>query len=121
MALNKDMVELIIFQGKLFSAVGFALEDGKVTFTDALYFKDAVMAAIPAYNGINNVKISDLKDPENRAEAVAVFSDEFDIPQEEVEELVEEGLELAMRNYEFAQKMVRAIKGPEDGVEDSSE
>ena len=113
MKLSKDLRELVFFQAKLGNGIGFAVEDGKITFTDAFYFKDALGAAIPAFNGINNVKIEELKDPEARAELVELFTVEFDIPQEEVEPLIEEGLELAIRNYDFAQKMVSAIKPTE--------
>jgi len=118
MALNKDTIELVIFQGRLFTGVGFAINDGKLTFTDAIYFKDALTAALPAYMGIKNVKLSDLKDAENRAEMVSIFAAEFDIPQDDIEELVEEGLELALRNYEFAKKLTAAIKEDDTAVEE---
>lgn len=117
MALNKDTVELIIFQGKLFTGVGLAIADGKLTFSDALHFKDALTSALPAYMGINNVKLSDLEDADNRAEMVAIFSAEFDIPQENIESLVEEGLELALRNYAFAKNLTAVLKEDETAVE----
>ena len=92
MALNQDTREVVIFVAELFEGIGKSIEDGKVTFADAFNFNEALQAAIPAFSGINNVKLADLKKSENRDELIQLFSDRFDIPQDKLEKKVEKYL-----------------------------
>lgn len=102
----QESKELIAFTLKLGNGLGASLEDGKLSFTDAPKFMDAMMAAPAAFQGISEVpaEMKDLDEAE-KAELIAYAKTEFDIPQDKVEELVEEGLSLAIAIYNFVEKV----------------
>ena len=89
MALNKDERELLIFVANFGEGVGNALADGKVEWMDAIHFGDALTTLLPAVKGLENVKASNFKDPVNRAEAVSIIREEFDLEDDKLELKVE--------------------------------
>ena len=92
MALNKDERELLVFVANLGEGVGETLADDKVEWKDAAHFGDAFTSILPAIKGLENVKASNLKAPENRAEAISIIREEFDLADDKVEVKVEKAI-----------------------------
>ncbi len=84
---TKDVVLLGISLG---NALGKSLEDGEFNWTDAIGFIPALTKVPAAISGISQVKneIMDM-DPQEKQELKSMVIDEFDIPQEKTEEIIE--------------------------------
>lgn len=97
MAGINELKEVVAFGVSLGNALGKALEDGKITLTDAGLVVDPLLKAVPAFNGLEQVpaELADLTD-EEKAELLQFVSEAFDIPQEKTEALVERGLKIAV-------------------------
>ena len=87
--LNKDERELLLFAAKFGSGIGNALEDGKLSPSDAFKFKDALLAIFPAIQDVQNVKATNFRTTENREEAIGILVNEFDLEDDKVEKKVE--------------------------------
>ena len=98
----KEIKEVIKFVVLLGNAIGGSLEDGKWGLDDIGKFMPAIAALIPAINGIGIVgdELNDLED-EELAELVEYFKDEFDVPQDDVEDMIENGFDLAVELFDF--------------------
>lgn len=93
----KETQELLGFVIAIGNAAGKSAEDGRVGFDDLMHFFDAYRKASPAFAGISGVP-AELKDLD-AAEAQALkdyVEEEFDIPQDVVEAVVERGISIAI-------------------------
>ena len=83
---TKDVVRLGISLG---NAVGKSLEDGEITFSDALFFVAPATKIPAAISGINLVddEILDMDEAEE-AELNQMVQDEFNIPQEKSKRVI---------------------------------
>lgn len=94
---TKELSELIKLLAAIGNGAGKAAEDGKVSWSDALYFSEAVMAAPKAIIGIDQV-LAELKDLD-AAEKVQLgeqIKADFDLPQDQIESVVEKVLQAAL-------------------------
>lgn len=102
--------ELLIFLTRLTNSILESLEDGKVTITDITTIFKPLMAAKDALNDIQEIplELAEL-DTEEAALLVQTFKDELDFETDNVEEVVEEGLAVALSLVLYIQK-VRDLK-----------
>jgi len=100
---TKDVLACII---SLANGMGKSLEDGKLSMTDIGYFLDMFMGIPAAIENISEVpeEIKDLSEEELR-ELKEMVVDEFDIPQDEAEEIIETALGLGIEFFEFVQRL----------------
>lgn len=100
----EQLKELVSFGVKLGNALGKALEDGQISLGDASAFFDAALAAPAAFDGIEKIpsELSDL-DQAEAASLKAFVAEEFDIPEDNVEKVVESALDLAVQIFAFIQ------------------
>ena len=102
----KETKEAVSFALQLGNALGSALDDGKLSWSDTPKFMGSIMAAPAAFSGIGSVptELKDL-DAAEKKELMDYVKSEFDIPDDKIEGLVEEGLALAVQTYNFVQKV----------------
>lgn len=93
MAGINETKELLKFVLGLGNAAGAVAADGKVDATDLAAIMAPLMSAGPAFAGINLIP-AELKDlsPEESSELLAYAQQEFNIPQDKVEAVVEAAL-----------------------------
>jgi hypothetical protein len=98
----KDVVRL---GASLGNAVGKSLEDGKVGVGDIGHFFDPLTKIGPALSGIELVpaEIADL-DPTEVDELVVMVVEEFDIPQNDAEEFIEDSIKQVASLYSYVDK-----------------
>ena len=94
----KETKELLDFGFKLQKAVSAALENGKVGVADFPEFFPALMASAKAFSGAEKVpsELADLSE-EEIGELVAFAEERFDLPNDGLEMLVEETIEMALK------------------------
>lgn len=94
----KELKELLEFVCELGNASGKSLEDGKISFSDALHFSKAAMVSPAAFIGIGQVadEYFDLDDAE-RAELNAFAAEKLDLPQDGIESIVENVIQAALQ------------------------
>lgn len=93
----KESKEVLDFVLALGNAAGVSLSDGKIGLEDLSNFFGALTVAGPAFEGIQDVvkEFKDL-DKEEAAELVTYVKEKFDIPQDDIEAMVEKGLAAAL-------------------------
>lgn len=86
----KELKELLVFAFALQNAIKEVLEDKKVNFLDAFKFMPVLPTVKPAFEGLGN-PIDRLRSltPDELEELHEYFVREFDIPNDEIEALVE--------------------------------
>ncbi len=86
----ENIKEIVKFVGEFVKAMVKTLEDEHFSFTDLPYFATAGKALSAAIKGIGDVsaEFGDMDETE-RAEIIAFVKDEFDLPDDEVEEFIE--------------------------------
>lgn len=93
----KNVKEVLIFLGGLYMAFETANADGKLDWTDVPTF---IGPAKDAFAAVNDVKLclTEIKNltAEDKAELCTWFEGEFDIANDKVEKIVENGLESAL-------------------------
>lgn len=93
----QDLKDVVAFGAKFGNGIGESLsDDGKITLGDMANFMPAVLSVPAALEGIENIpaEIKDLDEAE-LVELVAFVDEEFDIPQDDAEEFIEESLHVA--------------------------
>lgn len=92
----------VVFIAKLSNGLSKAMEDGKIGIGDAISLLPAMSAAFPALAGSGEImsEISDLDESE-RQELVAVFKEELDLADDQVEAYAESGFEIATKLAKF--------------------
>ena len=86
----EETKDVVIFLASLANAIKKSLDDGEVTWTDAMNFVGLVTKVFPAITGIGQVPIEldDLEDDEKEI-LIALVKDELDF-SDNVEEIIEE-------------------------------
>lgn len=92
----KETKDVVVAVAKFGNAGGKALEDGKVSITDAVYIYEPLQAISAAVEGIGNVpaELADL-DAAELKDLEATFAREFDLPQDGIEAVVEKAVSVA--------------------------
>lgn len=101
--------EVLIFLARFSNAIVESLEDGKVTITDITTIFKPLISAKDAFNDIDQVplELGEL-DSEEATLLVQTFKDELDLEVDNLEEVVEEGLALAVAIVRFVNKIREA-------------
>lgn len=104
-----SLKQLATAGAKIGTATGKILADGKVDFTDVVHLP-AVLNGIKDLSGVDYKallpELKDLDDTE-RAELSAHFSATFDIPNDSVEVVVEQGLDICLMVLQAILSFVR--------------
>lgn len=97
MAGIKETQELIKFAAELGNAAGLILQDDRFSWEEVIQLVPALIALPAAISGITEVpgELAELDETEKTALA-QYLADEFDIPQEELEQAVEDHLKTAL-------------------------
>lgn len=104
----ESLKKLLSLGLELGNAVGVSLEDGKLSFDDLSNFMGVLGKVGPAVEGFANVQkeIKDLTVEEIR-ELNRYVTDNFDIPQDELEGRIEQGMTLAVALYEYVKPFLK--------------
>lgn len=107
----KELSEFGIFLCDLGNGISKSLEDGKISFSDAVYLMKAAMSAPSAFIGIGQIdeEYFDL-DEEEKAELGAILAERLDLPQEGIEKVVEGVIRVAL---EFNGAVASILKAKE--------
>ena len=107
----QDLKEMIDFMAHVANLVGDIFADGKFTWSDVFRnipgFASIPSLATTAWDGKENIKLENIKTPEERQEVLEYFKQAFDIPSETTEEDVEEGLSAVLTVFGFILKVSR--------------
>lgn len=100
--------DLLNFGFKLIKGIQGAQEDGKFDWRDYDNFLPSVLAAPKAFGGINLVglELADLDESE-KAELMDFARQEFDLPNDKLEILIEDTLEFVLNGYKLAIRWVK--------------
>jgi hypothetical protein len=101
MAGIKESKEALDFVLSLASAVGKAVEDGEVSFGDVMHFVGPLRKAGDAFENGKGI-LPELKDLDaaERAELLALAKEKLDLPNDELEAMVEKGFDAVDKLYE---------------------
>jgi len=79
------------------NALGNTLEDGKIGFTDAIFWFNTLQKAGPAYEAMPKAwpEWKDLDDSE-KEQLKSMITEDFDIPQDSIEPAIEKGLHIGV-------------------------
>jgi hypothetical protein len=101
----KETKEIIGFILKIANAFGLSLEDGKISLGDLTNFMEPVLEASDAIANADQIplEICDL-DAEERTELLAYAKETFDIPQDDIEEIVECAFDILVQFHILIQK-----------------
>jgi hypothetical protein len=99
---TKDVIE---FVAKLGNGIAESVADGKWSFTDVTNFIPSATKVFSAIEGIDKVddELLDL-DEEEKAELIEFVIEQFDIPQDNAEKIIEEGLDQILNFFMFIKK-----------------
>jgi len=100
-----ELKEVILTAAKFGNAVGRSLKDGKIGIGDIAEFIPAVISLPAALEGISQIpaEVKDLTDEELN-ELTAFINDEFDIPQDGTEDMIEDHIALLRSVYVLVTK-----------------
>ena len=100
---TKEMLDFIIAMG---NGYGKAVEDGEWTASDLTHFMDALLKVPAALANMDliPVELGDLEEAELQ-ELKDHVVEEFDIPQDDVEEVIEMALGIGLDIYDLIQKI----------------
>lgn len=101
----KETKELVAWAVKLGNAIGYALEDGKLSLADAFKFVPVLTGASEALKGAKAVpsELKSLSEDEYK-DLVNHVKAHFNVPQDEIEKYVELGFEIGVKIAELAMK-----------------
>lgn len=104
----KETGELVVWLGKLASAIGGSMSDGTIDARDVWTLAGAIPGMPTAFSGITEVpkELKDL-DSEEAGELIRLFSEAFEMPSSEAELKVETILQAIAQFY----KMIREMQG----------
>lgn len=102
----KELKELLSFVFALNDAVWKSLEDGQITFGDVVYLYETLKTAGPAIEGIDKI-MAEFKNmtAEQREELMAFVREEFDLPNDTIEEIVEKAISIALDVIAFLKQI----------------
>lgn len=106
MAKAKELKEILSFMCSLANAIGEASDDGKISRSEALGMLPLLYDVPSAFGGMTEIpaEVSDLSQ-EDIEELAQMIKDELELPQDKVEEAIEDGIDLCLRLYALAQKL----------------
>lgn len=107
MAKAKELKEILSFMCSLANAIGDATaDDGKISRAEALGMLPLLYNVPSAFGGITEIpsEVAELSQ-EDIEELAQMVKDELDIPQDKIEEAIEDGIDLCLRLYALAQKL----------------
>lgn len=106
----KDLKEFILFGINVGNGWGKAMEDGKLSFTDIQYLLPVLTSAGAAFDGFGNV-LPQFKDMDvaELAEIKVFIGEKLDIPQDNIERLIEAGLNMAINIYTGAKEIMELL------------
>lgn len=106
MAGIKETGELVVWIGKLASAIGSSLSDGRIDFRDVWTLAGAIPGLPSAISGIDQIpkELADL-DAAEAQQLVEMFSEAFEMPSHEAEQKVEMILKAIAEFIDMIQKM----------------
>lgn len=115
MAGVKETQELIKFAAELDNAAGLIMQDDRFSWDEIIQLVPALIALPAAISGITEVpgEMGDLDQTEKTALA-QYLADEFDIPQEQLEEAVEDHLKTALDIWMLVNKYYLTPAAPEE-------
>lgn len=101
----QETIELLEFGFNLQEAVTKSLSDGKINLLDAPRFLGVIKSAGSAFSGIQKIK-SELADVSvsEKQELLAFARERFDLPDNELEILIEDTLEEVLDLYKLASR-----------------
>ena len=102
----QETKEVVGFIVELGNGIGKAREDGDWSASDLVYFMDALLAVPAAFQGIDKVpmEVKDLDEAEMK-ELSDYVVEEFDIPQDKIEEVIEDAIHIAWKVWELVKKI----------------
>jgi hypothetical protein len=106
MAKAKELKEVLSFLCALANTIGEVSEDGKVSKSEALALLPLLYKVPSAIDGIGEIpdEVADLSQ-EDIEELAQMVKDELDLPQDKIEDAIEDGIDLCLRLYALAQKL----------------
>lgn len=107
MAKAKELKEILSFMCSLANAIGDSTaDDGKISRSEALGMLPLLYDVPSAFGGITEIpsEVGELSQ-EDIEELAQMVKDELDIPQDKIEEAIEDGIDLCLRLYALAQKL----------------
>lgn len=94
-----EFLDLVISLG---NAAGKALEDGKVGYTDVIYFLDPLKKVMEAIEGADKAIAEIMNAPEmDRIVLVEYFKEKFDLPSDMVEKRIEDALAFGLSLFNY--------------------
>jgi hypothetical protein len=101
----KELKEILVFGFSLQDAITRTLEDRKVTWLDVFKFSSVVPTIKPAFENAGN-PIERFKSlaTDEKARLIEELKLGFDIPNDEVEELIEQTLNVVVTNIELGKR-----------------
>jgi hypothetical protein len=109
----KDVEEMAVFMVALANGAGQSLADGEINLTDIGNLMGALTKAPAAFEGVGNIPTQAAEmSEEDWAGLVETVKNQFDIPQDKVEGLVERALSLGKDLFSFVQELRGAIAPP---------
>ena len=101
----KELTEIVDFGISLGNALGKSFENGKLDVGDTVHLWGVATTVAPA------IKDSDEaweefknRTPEQTADLIAHVKEKFDIPQDDIEEAIEDGIDVSFRVIKYARK-----------------
>ena len=93
----KETKEVLDFVISLGNALGESLEDGEISYSDIMNFWEPISSIADAIEGASEIpsEIAELSQ-EELADLVEYSKNKFDIPQESVEEIIEDSLSIGL-------------------------
>lgn len=106
MAEAKELKEVLSFVCALANTIGEVSEDGKVSRSEAMALLPLLYKVPSALDGISDIpsEVSELSQ-EDIEELAKMVKDELDLPQDKIEDAIEDGIDLCLRLYALAQKL----------------
>lgn len=103
----KELKEVLKLGIEIQKAMSDSLEDGKINLFDITEFIPVIMAAGKAIDGIGNVR-NELKNLtlEQKAELKDYVKTEFDLPNDQLEILIEDTINVMLELYELTNRWV---------------
>ena len=104
MADIKETKEMVSFVVCLAEGAALSLEDGKLTPLDFAHFVEALTKAPAAFSGVATIpsELTDLSQ-EELEELKTQITEEFDIPQDEIEAVIEKALSIGVQIADLIQ------------------
>ena len=102
----KDLREVLFFLTSLANAIGSSLEDDKIDMYDLQHFFTALTSMGAAIAGSEEaIKVLPQLSAEQMNSLVAYAAAELNLPDDNLEETIEEGVELAVKLMAFVRRV----------------